>query len=256
MDNTATATVNPLDNVNNFLALLSPARQHMLCRERNFMQPQVHLLGTRYDNDYCYTNSPIIERPQPCANKNRRKIIIRDFPIIENPRITDVLEDTPIIQICHQMKHLYAEGNHDKAIRLMQERAHSVTIKDVEVRMYISYTYAQRWAEGGYSELEIKFYFNHSDDNEHFIMSQIPRSQLSAEQIREFRRQKLYKHCLSNKKVFTLFKIMEPADLNYFLDIFVYNCFTRITDYINSVYSYSMKHHLLPDYTMDAALMA
>ncbi len=256
MDNTATATVNPLDNVNNFLALLSPARQHMLCRERNFMQPQVHLLGTRYDNDYYYANNRSVDRPQPCENKQRRKIIIRDFPVVDNPSITTALEGTPIIQICHQMKHLYADGNHDQAIRLMQEKAHEVEIKDVELRMYISYTYVQRWTKDGYSDLELKFYLNHSDDDKHFIISRIPRDQLSVEQIREFRRQKLYRHCLSSKSVFTICKVMEPADLDYFLDIFVYNCFTQITDYVSSVYNYALRCHLLPDYTMDAALMA
>lgn len=255
MDNTAILTVNPLDDVNNFLALLSPARQRLLYRERSFMKPQVHLLGTRYDNDYYYANNRSVDRPQPCENKQRRKIIIRDFPVVDNPSITTALEDTPIIQICHQMKHLYADGNHDQAIRLMQEKAHEVEIKDAELRMYISYTYVQRWTKDGYSDLELKFYLNHSDDDKHFIISRIPRDQLSPEQIRAFRRQKLYRNYLSDKKVFAICRIMEPADLNYFLDIFVYTCFKQITDYINSVYNYATKFHLLPDYTMDTASM-
>lgn len=256
MTNVATVTVNPLDNVNSLLALLTPTRQRMLYRARNFTKPQVHLLGTRYDNDYYYADSSAIERPQPCANKHRRKIILREFPIIDNPNISTALEDTPIIQICHQMKHLYAEGNHDQAIRKMQEKAHEVSIRDSELRMYISYTYVQRWTKEGYSDLELKFYLNHSDDDKHSIVSRIPRDQLSTEQIREFRRQKIYINCLSDKKDFAIRTIMKPADLDYFLDIFVYTCFRQIKDYVNSVYNYSMQQHLLPDYTMDTALMA
>lgn len=77
----------------------------------------------------------------PLAIRDGHSITIHNLPADLS---RETLEQSPILNICHQMKHLYADGDRVGRKGIIQKIAGKKSLENNTIRMCISYTYSLR----------------------------------------------------------------------------------------------------------------
>lgn len=158
----------------------------------------------------------------------------------------ELIETSPIVDICHQLKHLYNDGDRigKSGIRQKQENGHD--LENNNLRICITYTYLMRTVPGSGNEMVIKFYIDQSKNNRARAKESFKRSDISDAELKEMKKSgRLICHNRSKVIAWRYLSDKEQQDL---LKVVLTTCSEEIKEYVRNAYYDAYNRRVIPNY--------
>lgn len=169
-------------------------------------------------------------------------IVIRHLPASHT---RERLETSPIMGICHELKHLYNDGDRvgKTGIKRKKEKGHK--LENNSLRACISYTYLVS-SHHGDNEVVIRFYLDQSKANRARTKVSFKRTDVTDEELRELKDSgRLVCHNRSKVIAWHYLSNEEQQDL---LRVVLTTCSEEVKTYVRSVYSDAYLRQIVPNY--------
>lgn len=169
----------------------------------------------------------------PLVIRTEDGIIIDGLP---SDLTREEVENSPIMDICHRMKHLYSDGDRigKRGIELKKQRG--IRLENNSLRMCIVYTCVLRKTENDDStQLVLSFMPSHTKHHypmylERFTIAKTPESKLQ-----EIHTSELYEIVSENQHCIKARRRMTPEEITMQMDVFINTCYEEIQGYLRSL---------------------
>lgn len=178
------------------------------------------------------------------------KIVIHGLPASELCKFNQRdIEDLAITDICHQIMHLYADGDRAGKTAIAEKRKHGQPLESNGLRLYVIYSISPSTVNGE-TVLQILFTPNDSELSFPVRIRKISREGFSASQIGEMRKQGLIEHT-TRSEIFVR-EPMLPTEAQEHFAVFVHTCYEEINQYLQKIFDDAIKNHTVPNYLAPA----
>lgn len=165
---------------------------------------------------------PIVVRDENC-------IVIYHLPA----NLTyEKLENSPILNTCHQMKHLYSDGDRVGRKGIAKKRAHKKRLENNTIRMCISYTCSLRKEPAGTKMLTINFMPSFTKHHLPRFIQRINKADLTPKELEEM--QVSGQIIGENRRSVIIERNMNNREVAEQMDIFIGTCREEISNYLAS----------------------
>lgn len=156
----------------------------------------------------------------------------------------DLLETSPIMGICHQLKHLYTDGDRIGKTGIKQKKKTGHRLENNNLRMCFTYTSTVRRTSDAESEMTIKFYIDQSGNAR--AKESFNRADVSDDMLKEFKKSgRLFCHNRSKVIVWRDLTEQEQQDL---LGVIITTCVEETKEYIQEAYHSAYLCETAPNY--------
>lgn len=169
-------------------------------------------------------------------------IVIRHLP---TSHTRERLETSPIMGICHELKHLYNDGDRIGKTGIKEKKAKGHKLENNSLRACISYTYLVS-SHCGDNEVVIRFYLDQSKSNRARAKTSFRRTDVTDDELKELKESgQLICHNRSKVIAWRYLSDEEQQDL---LRVVLTTCSEEIKEYVRSVYSDAYLRQIVPNY--------
>lgn len=170
--------------------------------------------------------APLLNLP-PHVERDGNKIIISNLPTNAS---YDAIARSEIIKICHQMKHLYSDGDRVGRKGIAKKRAGKERLENNAVRMCITYTFSLRKeTESGTTTMIIDFVTSFAKNHMPRFICRYRKSELSSKELEEMKNNE--EVIASNNRYIIVERNMSEAEVTDQMDIFISTCYEEISEY-------------------------
>lgn len=163
----------------------------------------------------------------PIVIRDENRIIIYHLPANLTYK---TLETSPILNTCHQMKHLYSDGDRVGRKGIAQKRAHKKRLENNVIRMCISYTCSLRKEPTGTNTLIINFMPSFTKHHLPRFIQKIDKASLTPKELEEMQ---ISGQIIGNtRRSVIIERNMNDREVAEQMDIFIGTCREEISNYL------------------------
>jgi len=156
------------------------------------------------------------------------------------------MENSPIIDVCHQLKHLYGDGDRIGRTGIKQKKKNGHRLENKNLRMCISYTYIVRVVPGDGNEVVIRFYADQAKSNRARVRESFKREDVSDADLKELKESgRLACHNRTKVMAWRFLSDEEQQDL---LKVIITTCAEEVKQYLHDAYSSAYLRKAVPEY--------
>lgn len=169
----------------------------------------------------------------PTIDRSGTNIIITGLP---DTLTRDVIDNSPIMDICHRMKHLYSDGDRIGKRGIERKRQRGDRLENNSLRMCIVYTCVLRKTEDdGSTQLVLNFMPSHTKHHYPMYLERFKIAETSATKLNEIHTSELYEIVSENQHYIKAKRRMTEAEIQIHMDVFINTCYEEIRDYLHQL---------------------
>lgn len=165
----------------------------------------------------------------PIIARSGNSIIITGLP---GNLTREAIENSPIMDICHRMKHLYSDGDRIGKRGIERKKQQGTRLENNSLRMCIVYTCVLRKTEDDDStQLVLGFMPSHTKHHYPMYLEHFKIAETSATKLNEIHTSELYEITSENQHHIKAKRRMTDAEIQTQMDVFINTCYEEIRDY-------------------------
>lgn len=170
-------------------------------------------------------------------------IVIKHLP---TDYTRELMEDSPIMDICHQLKHLYNDGDRVGKTGIKQKKQKGHQLENNNLRICISYAHIVSVTPNGGKEATIRFYIDQSKNNLPRVKESFKRTDVSDTELNELKESgRLICH---NRSKVIAWRYLSEEEQQELLSIVLTTCSEEIKQHIRDAYSSAYINRTIPNF--------